>query len=82
MTAEEMFNKLGYKKTDKTENYFVYDDKTAFIDSSYNAYKRIFFDLQDHTVCCELIDDMGTHICDLWADEIKVINKQIEELGW
>ncbi len=70
MTAQDMFEKLGYEKRIK-ENYYI----TFYLDKSV-----IEFDLTDKTIF--LANDLyryGKHIS---IKEYQAIKKQMEELGW
>lgn len=72
MTAKEMFEKLGYKK-DTT--YKIYGHLYYF-----NEDIKIDFDLEDkdfYKYSC--LNDCR---CSINMQELKAINKQVEELGW
>lgn len=71
MTAREMFIKLGYKYSFDT---FKLGGTTNFISyKKKRGYEHIFFNLKNRTV-----KSSGA----LTIDEIKAINKQVEELRW
>ena len=70
MTAREMFESLGYKK--------IQDDVNWLIWSFENKFKIMFYKpQQDFKVEC--LENIYNTID---IDELKAINKQVEELGW
>lgn len=73
MTAQEMFEKLGYGKTFHDDYEIVY--------SAYNgSFKEaeIEFDLEEQTFYCTSFDAIS--IVDMSV--LKAINQQVKELGW
>ena len=68
MSAREMFEKLGYN-TKETEYYIEYSKETYYI----QFWKNSFFAITFHSLS-------GTQRVD--KQELKAINKQVEELGW
>lgn len=67
MNAEEMFEKLGYKKgTANSPGYLGYE---RFEDDKYFSFDLISKEIY---VCEDRIT----------VEELKAINKQCEELGW
>ena len=70
MTAKEMFEKLGYEHI--ISNKFPNEIKYKYLDD------YITFDFEDKTIWRgEDYDSAG-----ITMEELKAINKQIEELGW
>ena len=69
--ADEMFEELGYIKTDETEIYIKYESK---IDEAV-----IWFDKRDNTVSCANIKNMAI---DISMKELQAINEKVKELGW
>ena len=75
MTAKEMFEKLGYELIQDDMNWIVY---------TINKGKWFQFDIsffkQDKSVHLNTRETTFCHSFDM--NELKAINKQIEELGW
>ncbi len=69
MSAKEMFEELGYKQISNSVNYIIYNFEEKF---------ELRFYLPQQEI--EIIGEPPFNTLDL--DEIKAINKQIEELGW
>lgn len=71
MTAKEMFEKLGYDcmKTE-FEIFYYYEIRTYGDDTDCIG---IHFRLDDNTIWTDITINM---------QELQVINKQVEELGW
>ena len=72
MSAKEMFKKLGYKRKRKgyDRNYMAYCKDNLEI--------KIIFDLEEKT----FLKKYRYGSMSIKLDELKAINKQIEELGW
>lgn len=73
MTAQEMFEKLGYVKTCHDEReiiYSIYNDNVLIAE--------IEFDLQDQTFYCVCLDEA----MEVDMKVLKAINQQCRELGW
>ena len=68
-SAREMFEKLGYYPS-----YDYNKSKVDFAFYSKHSIKMIIFNIKDKT-----IETIGGAIT---FEELKAINKQIEELGW
>ena len=66
-TADEMFEELGYKKSE-TKDFISYRGK---IDSRYG----ILFDKTDKSI---IFDNFNT----IEIGQLQAINKKVEELGW
>lgn len=83
MTAEEMFEELGYKK----DNFLSGKNSPCYIKLSNGAFmhydkKKIFFNDNMKKVYCNCYFDSKFDVCCLNIKEINAINKQFEELGW
>ena len=76
MTAKEMFEELGYNLDTAEENSRLYCkdilDKSTF---GYKDSEMIYFDDEYNEI-------YFTNKEHLNIDELKAINKQVEELGW
>lgn len=92
MSAKEMFEELGYEfndysnennKEDKLYAVYVYEIRQFLKYSSQVLYKEVAFFPNLKKVEIYINDDFnGLEDC-LWSiEELKAINKQIEELGW
>ena len=68
LTADEMFEKLGYRKEKRYTNTIIY--------FNYDEDYEISFDLNLKTID---LDMFGGEIS---IKELKAINKKVEELGW
>ncbi len=75
ITAKGMFKKLGYTKR-------VLDDRIFYGNGNYIMRHIIEFNLKDKIVysCTEY--ETGNAIKSLTVNELKAIQKQMEELGW
>lgn len=71
MSADEMFEKLGYEKKKIHLDLEFYKSKTG--------YKEITFDLRDRTIAVG--NDYNEAIY-FDMQELQAINKKVEELGW
>lgn len=69
--ADKIFERLGYKKI---ENQFLYVVELWGNDD----YKRLSFET-DKTICMHDFFDTPRNIT---MQELKAINKKVEELGW
>lgn len=74
MNAKEMFKKLGYKK--RAFGNCIYYEKGSIMRHiiQFNLKDKIFY---SYTEC-----GMANSIKILTANELKAVNKQVEELGW
>ena len=72
MTAKKMFESLGYKLI-RSDNCFISYEKNKI-----DALIRIVFVMKDKKFYSEY--NVVAH--DITMDELKAVNKQIEELGW
>ena len=73
MIAKEMFEKLGYELFIKSDNEICYMGKG-------NKWFISFY-LDDKVVQCSENDFYTTSI-GISVEELRAINKQVEELGW
>lgn len=74
-TAREMFEELGYKNDDSNESIIVYKF----------GWKTISFFKTTQTIRIDLdfVDDVeSVKYINCNDEELKTINKQVEELGW
>lgn len=81
MTAKEMFEKLGYKQVEKSENSVRYEGQPTMI-GTYEFYIEIWKreELDDFLVRKATISK--EYVSNIWGEELQAINKQVEELGW
>lgn len=79
MSAKEMFEELGYEQT-KLKKFVKYTYK-KYISNWYH----IMFDLEEKTIDCYISNDSPFSPPEPFSttiNELKAINKQVEELGW
>lgn len=77
MTAKEMFEKLGYKYIEHVEKLYgdiQYNKQFEFAEIT------IYFNNKNKEV--EFSSDVVDIVINIDLEELKAINKQIEELGW
>lgn len=77
MTAKEMFEKLGYKlikQKQQWQHLIVYER----YDKRFDETETITFNTSGRVIIKELNDEN----CCIFINELKAINKQVEELGW
>lgn len=69
--ADEMFEKLGYRKYSNTYSTFYQNNSKS---------KEILFDVEDKDfVCQDMYDYDGLYIT---MQELQAINEKVKELGW
>ena len=73
LTADEMFEKLGYEILFKDKNIIQYEFEGKYMDN------EIRFDLKGKTVLKEYSTGESQEIS---IQELQAINKKCEELGW
>jgi len=83
MTADEMFETLGYsKRVLKEGNYIEYGHTSE----NPREYYIIAFEKLDHTISISLYSFTKGKIESkdliITLEELKAINKKVEELGW
>lgn len=71
--ADEMFEKLGYKKIIENNVRIDYENEGQFFE------KEIVFGLIDNIVCIELGTGESANIN---MQELQAINEKCKELGW
>lgn len=77
MTAKEMFEALGYKKTHDNSNFLIYSKQIELMQAQFKFNK--------HCKCMLKVAVVGSFIdsyLDIWYNEFKAINQQCKELGW
>ena len=72
MTAREMFESLGYTLI-RSDNCFISYEKNEI-----NALTRFVFVMKDK----KFYSEYNAVAHDITMDELKAVNKQVEELGW
>ena len=80
MTAKEMFKKLGYTMLYEFDTYMFYEKPLKEKPTYEKDYVHLEFNLIEKTINKTYGDDNS--VSDITLDELKAINKQIEELGW
>ncbi len=78
MTADEMFEELGYKKSKFVSKDFI-EYQHSYI---YNTSIFIQFDLDELYITKYDDTDNGIKYLGFTLNELKAITKQMEELGW
>jgi hypothetical protein len=90
MTAKEMFEKLGYNLTSNFDiKNIIYDKNMQYRNKKikcYECYDKKYFDFR-YIVFLKnkkILKWNYSHQCLMFItyEEIKAINKQVEELGW
>ena len=80
MSAKEMFEELGYKLMNDCEYYLFYEKPLKENTEYENDYLHISFEKKDKAFIKTYGDDNSPEI--ITMEELKAINKQVEELGW
>ena len=80
-SAKEMFEELGYKQVSITNNSVRYEGKPTMI-GAYEFYIEIWKreEIDDFLIRKSTI--IKEYVSNIWGEELKAINKQVEELGW
>ena len=81
MTADEMFKELGYEKKEKKEySYFEYNKKNTKVGETYT----ISFDIPSKTIMSALYIKgfIMSRALAMTPQEVKALNKKVEELEW
>lgn len=81
MTAKEMFGELGYKQVNKTNYSVRYEGQPTKI-GTYEFYIEIWKREGMEDLLVRKATIRKEYIANIWGEELKAINKQIEELGW
>ena len=75
MSAKEMFEELGYIESENNNKGITYN----YNFTDYSTYSFIHFNKKDEKI------EMESNVIngyDITLQELKAINKQVEELGW
>ena len=81
MTAKEMFEELGYKQVNKTDTSVRYEGQPTMI-GAYEFYIEIWKREEMDDLLVRKATIHKEYVSNIWGEELKAINKQIEELGW
>ena len=79
MSAKEMFEKYGYELVNDDECELIYQTY------SYPEYDDTEQIIKFDKICKTVTSAQGFSFnrpCEICVDELKIINKQVEELGW
>lgn len=77
MNAEEMFEKLSLEQIRNDDNYIEY------VRNGLGGYISILFSLRWKTIKPTYgYQSRGINCHEITLDELKAVNKQIQELGW
>ena len=79
MSADELFEELGYELTIIRLPRLIYHTKNSDVDSK-NKNDR-FIEFNNYTMKIDLYRGDGSGL-DISFQELKAINKKVEELGW
>ena len=82
MTADEMFKDLGYEKIVEDRRIIIYKNIQHF--TTFEIKNGMLFYKTDKQISLKsynLTDDIPIDFC-LNMQELKAINKKVEELGW
>lgn len=79
MTAKEMFEELGYGQFIGDKEHYGIGEFIQYNNYEYSRWIR--FDFYDKTINCGMYDD-PVEPMDITTNELKAINKQVEELKW
>jgi len=87
LTADEMFEKLGYELVDKGYwflHYGVTDYKKWCKTLDYDYKNEEFYNNKKQVFLFDTINHSFAHIGDfvISMKELKAINKKVEEMGW
>lgn len=79
MSADEMFEKIGYKKNNEDCDYIEYNHKNERGETWTISFSGI-----SKTIMCALYIKglFSSRALAITSDELKAINKKVEELGW
>lgn len=81
MSAREMFEELGYKQVKKTDYSVRYEGQPTMI-GAYEFYIEIWKREEMDDFLIRKATIQKEFVSNIWGEELKAINKQIEELGW
>lgn len=80
-SAKEMFEDLGYKQVSITNNSVRYEGKPTMI-GAYEFYIEIWKREEMDDFLIRKATIIKEYVLNIWGEELKAINKQVEELGW
>lgn len=80
-SAREMFEELGYKEVEKTDNSVRYERQPTMIGAC-GFYIEIWKREEVDDFLVRKTTMPKEHVSNIWGEEIKAINKQVEELEW
>lgn len=81
MSAKEMFEKLGYKQVSITNNSVRYEGQPTMV-GAYEFYIEIWKREEMDDFLIRKATITKEYVSNIWGEELKAINKQVEELGW
>jgi len=80
-SARELFEELGYKQVSITNNSVRYEGKPTMI-GAYEFYIEIWKREEMDDFLIRKATIIKEYVSNIWGEELKAINKQVEELGW
>lgn len=80
MSAKEMFEELGYNELIKHKSYMFYIKPLKENPIYENDEVHFEFNFDNKTITKTYGDDNSVY--EITLEELKAINKQVEELGW
>lgn len=80
-SAKEMFEELGYKQVSITNNSVRYEGKPTMI-GAYEFYIEIWKREEMDDFLIRKATIIKEYVVNIWGEELKAINQQINELGW
>ena len=80
-SAREMFEELGYKQVSITNNSVRYEGQPTMV-GAYEFYIEIWKREEMDDFLIRKATITKEYVSNIWGEELKAINKQIEELGW
>lgn len=81
MSAKEMFEKLGYKQVSITNNSVRYEGRPTMV-GVYEFYIEIWKREEMDDFLIRKATITKEYVSNIWGEELKAINKQVEELRW
>ena len=80
-SAKEMFEELGYKQVSITNNSVRYEGQPTMV-GAYEFYIEIWKREEMDDFLIRKATITKEYVSNIWGEELKAINKQVEELGW
>lgn len=80
-SAKEMFEELGYKQVSITNNSVRYEGNPTMI-GAYEFYIEIWKREEMDDFLIRKATIIKEYVVNIWGEELKAINQQINELGW